>query len=184
MKNTKWIIFDLGNVIYIDTETVFDEVFGKELLSKEAQEEYIEMAKKTERGELPTTELLKTIKKTFNLLVTTKQLDKMMIETALIKPMWELLQRLKYQTAKYLGISYNGLKMFNSAEIGMRKPEPDIYKYVTKELGANPKDIVFIDDRKYNLIEPKKLGWKTILFNGDMAKLSRSLKKLGIEAKI
>jgi FMN phosphatase YigB (HAD superfamily) len=52
-----------------------------------------------------------------------------------------------------------------SYKVGLIKPNRDIYELAQKESGVNPNEILFIDDKEKNLIEPKKLGWKTINFN-------------------
>ena len=47
----------------------------------------------------------------------------------------------------------------------MRKPDINIYKYVLEKIKKEPEECVFIDDREANLIAPKNLGIKTILFH-------------------
>lgn len=63
------------------------------------------------------------------------------------------------------------LKKFNavvvSSDIGIRKPNPEIYKLTLKKLGVNPEESIFIDNRKWNLKPAKKLGMKTILFKNN-----------------
>jgi HAD superfamily hydrolase (TIGR01549 family) len=57
---------------------------------------------------------------------------------------------------------------FISCELGMRKPNKEIYEYVNNALKNY--EILFIDDREINLKFPKELGWKTYCANsgGDL----------------
>ncbi|MGG1555659.1 HAD family hydrolase [Paenibacillus ferrarius] len=52
-----------------------------------------------------------------------------------------------------------------SSDIGYCKPEPDIYAYVHAKAAGSPV-IWYVDDQAQNLIEPKALGWTTILADG------------------
>jgi HAD superfamily hydrolase (TIGR01509 family) len=199
-KEIKHIIFDIGDVLFIDTEKVFDHMFHKEKLSKKKQDEYVNMIHKTERGEKPVRDLLKKMIEIYQLDLTEKQIEAFMTSPALIKPMWGLANKLSKNypvsiltnnqknwpeiQAKALKVSFKKFRMFNSAKLGMRKPERPIYEYVMKVLKASPEEILFIDDRPYNLEQPKKLGWKTIRFTGDMQAVYTALKKYGIKVKI
>lgn len=53
-------------------------------------------------------------------------------------------------------------KAYFSHDLGLRKPEPEIYKLVLKENNLNPYETVFIDDVPENLIPAQALGIKTI----------------------
>jgi len=66
-----------------------------------------------------------------------------------------------------------------SCDVGIRKPNPKIYKLLIKKIRLKPKEILFIDNRKWNLIPAKKLGIKTILFKNN-EQLIKDFKKLGI----
>lgn len=57
---------------------------------------------------------------------------------------------------------------FISCELGIRKPNREIYEYVNNTLKNY--EILFIDDREINLRIPKELGWKTYCANsgGDL----------------
>ncbi len=66
-----------------------------------------------------------------------------------------------------------------SSEVGVKKPDIKIYKIVTEKLLLKPKECIYIDDNKRNLIPAKKLGMKTILFK-NAKQLENELNKLGI----
>jgi len=51
-----------------------------------------------------------------------------------------------------------------SCDVGMRKPNPKIYKITSKKLKVKPIQTIFIDNQKWNILPAKKLGMKTILF--------------------
>ncbi|MFC2036210.1 HAD family hydrolase [Chloroflexota bacterium] len=52
-----------------------------------------------------------------------------------------------------------------SGNVGSRKPDPAIYRYLIDQVNANPSDMIFVDDRVENLEMALKLGLNTILFS-------------------
>ena len=50
-----------------------------------------------------------------------------------------------------------------SYEVGMRKPEKEIYLYALKKLKTKPEETVFIDDKEENVRAAEELGLQTIL---------------------
>ena len=54
---------------------------------------------------------------------------------------------------------------FISGDLGVRKPDPDIYRQVIARLGIPGHRIVFVDDRIRNLDAARQLGFRTILFD-------------------
>lgn len=51
-----------------------------------------------------------------------------------------------------------------SAEVGMRKPAPEIFQYVLDLLGADPEEVVFVDDFNENVQAARKLGMHALQF--------------------
>lgn len=51
-----------------------------------------------------------------------------------------------------------------SAEIGMIKPDPEIYRYTAEKLGVEPTDCVFVDDIPVFLEAAQALGMETVLY--------------------
>ena len=117
-------------------------------------------------------------------------------ETAVLnQKVWELAKKLK---KKYrVGLISNVLDMharlnrrdalykpfdpvFLSCEVGMKKPEKGIFELALKKLGLKAGDCVFIDDRKENLVEPRKMGFHVIHF-GNVKKLKNELKERGVK---
>lgn len=66
-----------------------------------------------------------------------------------------------------------------SYQLKTKKPQMKFYRLLIKRLGVNPKDIIFIDDDKENLLPAENLGMKTILFKNNK-QLIYELKKLGV----
>ena len=54
-----------------------------------------------------------------------------------------------------------------SCDVGIRKPNKKIYQLAVKKLNFSPKEILFIDNQKWNISPAKKLGMKTILFKSN-----------------
>ena len=52
-------------------------------------------------------------------------------------------------------------QFFLSYELGMRKPETEIYEEVLKETKVRPEEILFVDDLEANLLSASSLGFKT-----------------------
>ncbi|MEK6873015.1 MAG: HAD-IA family hydrolase [Nanoarchaeota archaeon] len=71
-----------------------------------------------------------------------------------------------------------------SCDVGIRKPDLRIYKLLIKKIKEKNRkiktsEILFVDNREWNLKPANKLGMKTILFK-DNKKLFRKFKKLGV----
>lgn len=67
-----------------------------------------------------------------------------------------------------------------SCDVGVRKPNPEIYKLTLKKLRFQAKNCLFIDNQSWNLTPAKKLGMKTILFKTNK-QLFKQLEKLGVK---
>jgi len=69
-----------------------------------------------------------------------------------------------------------------SCDVGLRKPNPKIYKFALKKLKLKPSQTVFVDNQEWNLKPAKKLGMKTILFKNNK-QLFKDLNKIGVSLK-
>jgi len=56
--------------------------------------------------------------------------------------------------------------VFLSFELGLRKPDKQIYEEVQKQVPFASEDILFIDDRKDNIDSASSLGWNTYQITG------------------
>src|ERR1700728_4073771 len=52
--------------------------------------------------------------------------------------------------------------VIESAKIGLRKPDPRIYRMMVKALGVDPKNCVYLDDLGVNLKPAREMGMNTI----------------------
>lgn len=56
-----------------------------------------------------------------------------------------------------------------SYKVGIKKPDKKIYEIAQREVRVRSEEILFVDDKEKNLVEPKKMGWKTVLFDPNKA---------------
>ncbi|HWQ04391.1 MAG TPA: HAD family phosphatase [Longilinea sp.] len=69
-----------------------------------------------------------------------------------------------------------------SAEVGVRKPAPEIFHMVLDLLGADPEEAVFVDDFNENILAARKLGLRTILFTSAHQTRQDLVTLLGMES--
>lgn len=90
-----------------------------------------------------------------------------------------ILSNLMYFDKKRINDQYDLSKfdyVYLSFEIGMRKPDEKIYKYVLDDLKVKPEDILFIDDDYQNILAAKRCGWNTCLaFGYELDKIKKSV---------
>ncbi len=58
-------------------------------------------------------------------------------------------------------------KAYFSFELGMRKPDADIFDFVLKDSGLNPSETLFIEDTLKNIEAAEMVGIKTLLISID-----------------
>ncbi len=70
-------------------------------------------------------------------------------------------------------------KMFLSYEMGCVKPDPIIYQKVIKEIGDDPKNMYFFDDKEKNVLAAQKEGMNAYVTEGNFLyeRVSEVLKK-------
>ena len=66
-----------------------------------------------------------------------------------------------------------------SGDVGLKKPDPEIYKLLLDRYGLEANTCVFIDDRTENVKAASALGFSGIVFKSH-TQLSKDLKKLNI----
>lgn len=67
-----------------------------------------------------------------------------------------------------------------SADVGLVKPQPEIYDLAVKKFGILPEESVFIDDLPQNAEGAYCAGMHPIVFHQDVAELRRKLSELGV----
>ena len=70
-------------------------------------------------------------------------------------------------------------KVIVSCDVGMRKPNPKMYKLILKKLKISAKQALFIDNQEWNIKPARKIGENTILYRNN-EQLFKELDKLGI----
>ncbi len=56
-----------------------------------------------------------------------------------------------------------------SGDLGIVKPNPEIYKYTLKKLGIKPSEAVFVDDREVNTLAAEVYGISSLVFTSTEA---------------
>lgn len=74
--------------------------------------------------------------------------------------------------AKY-GFYKNFDHVINSFEVGIQKPDKEIFDLLLSRTGTSPEEVLVIDDTELNIAAAKNLGFKTLLFtkNTDLSKV-------------
>ena len=68
--------------------------------------------------------------------------------------------------------------VYLSFEIGLKKPDKQIYEYVLNDLKIDANDILFIDDDTYNISMAKECGWNTCqAFGYELDKIKKSVEE-------
>jgi len=127
----------------------FEEI--AKILGRPLPNGYMELAKKHYRDDLVVfTEIIDLVKK----------LKTQGIKTAVLSNIGKYSSDLAREENLYDGFD----EVVLSYEVGMRKPEPEIYILTAKRLNLKPEECLFVDDAEENLAPAKELGMKTILF--------------------
>ena len=66
-----------------------------------------------------------------------------------------------------------------SAEVGLVKPDREIYELLIGRRGLEPSRAVFIDDSAANIRTAAALGFRTVHFAGEHVRLGDELRRLG-----
>jgi putative hydrolase of the HAD superfamily len=68
-----------------------------------------------------------------------------------------------------------------SGEVGLHKPQPEIYRLAAERVGAQPSDCVFVDDLRENCEGAERVGMTAILHRDPDATIARLEDLLGLE---
>lgn len=71
-------------------------------------------------------------------------------------------------------------EMIISAEVGLKKPDPEIYILATKLLDVTPENMIFIDDFPQNVAAAAAIGIRSILFTSTSQVVQETNKLLEI----
>ncbi|MCR5575793.1 MAG: HAD family phosphatase [Oscillospiraceae bacterium] len=67
-----------------------------------------------------------------------------------------------------------------SADVGILKPQPEMYSLFFKTFGLRPETCFFIDDNNYNIEGSLNSGMRGAIFHGDMAQIREKLREVGV----
>lgn len=194
-EEIKALIFDVGGVLQLGEERTkgvhkyvsgklgvsldqyldaIDTTYAKSIEGKLSEEKVIEiLAKNLKTPKKRLTKLYKkAYKKNFKLnkelLKFAKKAKKQGIAVAIISDMWHLSKRPLVIKKFY--------KIFKpvilSCDVGIRKPNKEIYKLTLGKLKIQPEEAIFIDNQEWNIKPAKKLRIKTILFKNNKQTIS------------
>ena len=187
MKKISAIILDLGGVILnLDQERTYKN-FAKLGFDLDQMNDESTIFNDFEKGLITEKEFRQAIKTFLKESVSDEQIDaawnSMLLD--LPKERIELIKILKKKYEVYLLSNTNVIhidffrnyfdknfkhenwnslfnKIYYSHEIGLRKPDANIFEFVLKETAKDPRECIFIDDNKLNLNGAESCGIRTI----------------------
>ena len=190
MATTKNIIFDLGGVLldidYQKTIDAFKNLGIENFEEMFSQFKADELFEKLETGHITEVDFYAAIKKRTGMRLTNEEINHAW--NALIlnfrKESLELLEKLSTGYKLYLLSNTNSIhlkyfkklftketgkplldayfiKAWYSNEVGLRKPNEDIFEFVLQKEGLKAEETLFIDDTMTNIETAQKLGFKT-----------------------
>lgn len=179
------LLFDLGNVL-IDID--FGRAFG--VWAKHAGQPAAHLAarfsvddayQRHERGEISATEFYASLRDSLGLQITDAQFEEgwnaILIDEK--REVTELIADLHTQLPTYVFSNANLTheahwnrhfanvvapfrEVFVSSTIGMRKPEPEAFLHVAREMGVAPEGILFFDDLLPNVEGARAVGMRAV----------------------
>jgi putative hydrolase of the HAD superfamily len=120
----------------------------------------------------------KIFKKNEKFFSIAKQLKKQGYKIGILSDQWHL--------SKEVFARKKDLKLFDdvilSCDVGMRKPQKEIYELALNNLNVSPEETIFIDNQIWNIIPANKLGIRTILYINNRKTVDQ-LKQYGVYIK-
>lgn len=193
------IMFDIGGVVidYSEDDYIRQVKEDSGVPYLEYRRALAPLVKKLEVGKLTTERMESILAKRFSISRYTVGYNR---NYALLarpnKKVIGLVNRLhgKYKVVLLSNISKHRLTLFNriygsmlhvdrifaSAYMGMRKPDPGIYKLAVSAMKTDPRDAVFVDNMIENVVGARKAGIRSIHYTG-YGSLVKGLKALDID---
>lgn len=194
MTQIKAVIFDVGGVLQLNKKTkrtynkgVHNFVAKKIGISLDQYFDSIDTTYSDSiKGKISESAVIKTLTKNLNikkkdligyykeayikhfklnksLLNYIKHLKKRGIRVAILSDMWHI--------SKSVLILKEFYKLFSpviiSCDVGIRKPDKKIYLLTLSKLKLKPSETIFVDNQRWNIDTPKRMGMKTILFRNN-----------------
>ena len=187
-KSKKTIIFDFGNVlINLDFDrcfAIFEDVLNVDWSDRNLPESITNAIHKYDRGQISDEALIwafqnlnpsanpRDIIKAWNSLIDIMPAERFTLLEQLSENynlcILSNINSLHINTIrKYFKETYNLIdfedryfnQVFYSHLIGKRKPDLEVYQYVTEVLDVDKNDLLFIDDMKINIEAAQNFGW-------------------------
>lgn len=186
----KAVIFDCFGVLQIDAEQSFLEQHP------DHRAELLQLRAQADVGLLDRLELLAGFSEVTG--IAPDAIDRTLrSEHALNKPLLGCIQILRERGVAIGMLSNLGRGWFNeffpegavrdlfddiiiSGEVGMAKPQPEIYQLALERLGIEPKEAVFVDDRESNCEGARAVGMAAIFYQ-DFEQFKVALGQLKIQ---
>jgi epoxide hydrolase-like predicted phosphatase len=70
-----------------------------------------------------------------------------------------------------------------SGDVGMHKPQPEIFRLGAESIGVPPEECVFVDDLKENCAGAERVGMAAVLHRGSGATIAELERLLGVELR-
>lgn len=197
MKN---VIFDLGGVVFNwDSEQLINISFSNPEDKSRVKEHFVSHPRWAEldRGVKDIDQIIEEASQSSGL---EKKVLRNMLDRALefLKPKEQtieiigqlkkrnyklfVLSNMPHETWKHLKKTYPVFPLFDglvaSCDVGMIKPEAEIYQYILNKFNLIPQETLFIDDMKENIEAAKVQGINGIVFESP-EKLEKQLKEMG-----
>ncbi len=90
---------------------------------------------------------------------------------------------LRMMRAKFDWLNEFDVQMY-SCEVGLVKPDAEVYMQCLRRLGVAPVEALFLDDKQKNISGADDVGMQTLLFDGDISAFDRTLAELGVELEM
>ncbi|HEV2339244.1 MAG TPA: HAD family phosphatase [Patescibacteria group bacterium] len=193
----KAIIFDLGGVLVDNPVEAMTAYIAQNLAV--TKEQYMQVFSQCEaqwlKGQIAERELWEKI--TTKLNIARPEAESLWLEAFLRvykrkKDVFLLIKRLKQNGYKIALLSNTEIPIMDhikeqhwedfdlfiySCEVGMRKPDREIYDFTLQKLNMEPREVLFVDDKKENVEAARDIGMHGITFVSG-PKLGLQLKKL------
>jgi glucose-1-phosphatase len=202
----KVFLFDFGGVIYEHPKEVIPVVLAK-IYQKPLEmvlKEYGKYKNDYLMGKFATEKLIESLSSAFQDNISIKEVKILWLKyySELAKPNADVLNIIKKLHENYkVYLFSNTTEMSNkhnsktgiynffdgiflSNEMGMKKPNEDIYRKVLSSVNCRPEECIFIDDDSQNLLPAERMGMTTVLFNilaESPHQLRKKLEKLNIK---
>jgi putative hydrolase of the HAD superfamily len=198
MSRLKAVVFDYGKVLSLPpTQEQWQRVserFAKPL--QEFQQIYWGHREELDRGTLDNAAYWKTVGRDCGFEIGDSEAEELIDqdntqwtnECAEVLELARDLHRSGYKTAILSNMERRMLKAMRqklrwldefdtqiySCEVGMVKPEPEIYHHCCKQLGCQPDEALFLDDKKVNTEGAKRAGMQSYVFHSAADEVMRT----------